>query len=190
MEFDVSKVRSEWSEDLKGAVGWFSDFTGNSTGEPLSSYVSRGCGSSVYGVVDRGYHTFPFQRIDSGVNYRYFYPDDSAEVELESSNTEPVSSKFPKVVSFTCNAGYKWGGRNTSADGWENTIGIFDCISGEAALYWLVDRNTGKPVSLVSHMGPLAFCFDEVKKLSAKEARKILRKVVLANVEALKETKQ
>jgi len=78
MEFDESKVRSEWSDELEGKKGWFSDYINRGKNIGLSSYIKNNDESS-YGICHKGEVDFPFKSNDRS-NWKYFYPDNDTVV--------------------------------------------------------------------------------------------------------------
>jgi len=82
MKFDESKVISEWSDELKGKKGWFSDYINDEDEQCLRSYVETN--SQIhYGLCHKGEENFPFREED-GIDRSYFYPDETAKFDKEN----------------------------------------------------------------------------------------------------------
>ena len=94
MEFDESKVRSEWSDELEGKKGWFGDnINGNSKDEEyLRKHVETN-NKCFYGICYKGGGEYPFgigntEKTGSrwkGTFWKYFYPEEDI-VEFDKKN--------------------------------------------------------------------------------------------------------
>jgi|GEM_PF-6805566 hypothetical protein len=89
MKFDVSKVRSEWSDELEGKKGWFSNFITDRSQINLQYYVENEVKGDVhdmiYGICRRNDSNTNIFRIDGfdGHYFTYFYPDDREDNTME-----------------------------------------------------------------------------------------------------------
>jgi hypothetical protein len=88
MEFDKSKVRSEWDNSLDGKKGWFSNFITDVSQINLQYYVlneMKDSGGKIYGTCRRNNLDIDAFRIDGydGHCFTYFYPDDREEKSME-----------------------------------------------------------------------------------------------------------
>jgi|WetSurMetagenome_2_1015567.scaffolds.fasta_scaffold213344_2 hypothetical protein len=74
MEFDASKVRTEWSNELDGKKGWFSDSINDDIECCLRIYVESN-NKSMYGTCTKGNAICPFKG-NRQASWKYFYPDE------------------------------------------------------------------------------------------------------------------
>ena len=81
MEFDESKVCTQWSDELEGKKGWFSDFINGEGIYNLRHYIEHN-NQDYYGVCSKGKTGAPFC-LDDDLRWRYFYPYDEEEKETE-----------------------------------------------------------------------------------------------------------
>jgi hypothetical protein len=79
MEFDASKVCTEWSNDLDEKKCWFSDFIDRETDGCLRDYVKNSdkyyYTDFFYGICHKREGYFPFES-ENGAHWKYFYPED------------------------------------------------------------------------------------------------------------------
>ena len=87
MEFDESKVCTQWSDKLEGKKGWFSDYINIHSKDEgcLRNYVKTN-NQRFYGICYKGGNVLPFivgnaEKIGSG--WKYFYPDDEENKNME-----------------------------------------------------------------------------------------------------------
>jgi hypothetical protein len=83
MEFDASKVRTEWSNELDGKKGWFNDSINDDIECCLRIYVEDD-DEGFYGICTKGDVLYPFKDNDGNV-WKYFYPEEDV-IEFDKKN--------------------------------------------------------------------------------------------------------
>jgi len=90
--FDENKVRTEWSDELDGKKGWFSNFITDTDETNLQYYVENEMkNNKIYGICrknnSRNDRIFRIDRVHTETGRSYFYPDDEEEqMEFDKSN--------------------------------------------------------------------------------------------------------
>lgn len=114
MKFDESKVRKEWSDDLKGKKGYFSDkiSKGNNC---LRLYVEREYKDAFGIAAECGINKFPFAeypfRNGIGSTWRYFYPIEEIKQDEEQKVIDVIIAGSSNVDCWVWNRNKKDGFR-------------------------------------------------------------------------------
>ena len=104
MEFDESKVRTEWSDELEGKKGWFGDRIHDKDEDCLRNYVEMK-DENYYWICHKGNKEYPFKS-EVNILWKYFYPDDEEEKEMEFDKKNLFIAGYNENLLHTGDAGY------------------------------------------------------------------------------------